>query len=152
MESPGIMPLIALAGGWTLLVAYDVLGTQFPPLYRQHARTNTHTYTRTHTYTKYDQVLQNVPETIRALSAVQPINPANEAVVLAMVLGSRTVEMSATQSLTTHGLRASRLVKVCHAKRIPCMTCSGAPCLIERLDAITYDQMKSCSTSIAVRQ
>ena len=37
---------------------------------------------------------------------------ANAAVVLVVVLGSRTVEMSATQSLIIHGLREHWLAKV----------------------------------------
>ena len=39
-------------------------------------------------------------------------NPANAAVVLAAVLGSRVVEMLETQSSITPGSRASRLAKV----------------------------------------
>ena len=46
-----------------------------------------------------------------ALNAVPP-RPAKAAVALAEALGSRTVEMSAIESLTTHGPRASRLAKV----------------------------------------
>ena len=37
---------------------------------------------------------------------------ANSAVVLAVVLGSRTVGMMATHSLITHGAKASRHAKV----------------------------------------
>ena len=48
-------------------------------------------------------------------SVVLARNPANAAVVLAVVLGSRTVEMikMVTQMLIIHGLRASWLAKVC---------------------------------------
>ena len=47
-----------------------------------------------------------------ASSVALPRNLVNVAVVLGVVLGSRTVEMSATQSLITHGPRASRLATV----------------------------------------
>ena len=47
------------------------------------------------------------------VSSVAPAaNPVNTAVVLVVVLGSRTVEMLVTQSLTIHGPRASGLVQV----------------------------------------
>ena len=45
-------------------------------------------------------------------SAAPPINLENPAVVLVVVLGSRTVEMSGTQCSIILGRRASRLVKV----------------------------------------
>ena len=47
-----------------------------------------------------------------ALSAVLPINLANAAAVLAVVLGLRTVEMLVTQLLTIHGLKVLKPVDI----------------------------------------
>ena len=51
--------------------------------------------------------------TTAVLNVVGPRNLVNIAVVLGVVLGSRTVEILAIQSLIIHGLRASMLAKVC---------------------------------------
>ena len=56
-----------------------------------------------------------------ALIAPLPGNPANAAVVLAVVLGLRTVEMPATQNLIIHGPRAFGLAKVGCGQFVPCI-------------------------------
>ena len=53
-----------------------------------------------------------------APSAALSRNLADLAVVLVMVLGSRTAEMLATQSLIIHGSRAFRLAQVGYVKRM----------------------------------
>ena len=64
----------------------------------------------THVHKQYDQAMLCVG--LHAPSAAWPRNPVLVAVALLVVLGSRTVEMPATQSLTTHGLRGCRLANV----------------------------------------
>ena len=62
------------------------------------------------------------------LSVARSRNPVNQIVALAVVLGSRTVEMSVTQSLTIHGLRASRPAKVSQRKTKFCVIQNMSHC------------------------
>ena len=66
-----------------------------------------------------------------------PIRPANAAVVLAAVLGSRTVEMLATQRLTTHGPRASRPAKV-HFEEDQFFVPSAVTSIVSGTDCLAY--------------
>ena len=76
-----------------------------------------------HFFVQCDRVSQRVQLTcrrypwpaLRAPSALVPRNLADIVVVLAAVLGSRTAEMSATQTLIIHGSRASKLAHVSSA-------------------------------------
>ena len=69
---------------------------------------------------KYNRGLQRLRLSLRhqqcsvphAKSAALPIKPVSAAVALAVVLGSRTAEMSVIHGLTTRGRRASRLAEV----------------------------------------
>ena len=65
-------------------------------------------------------------------------NPANAAVVLAAVLGSRTVEMSGTQALTIHGARASRPAKVGSVDTGFCGSHGGKHCVIDPIVCIKF--------------
>ena len=66
-----------------------------------------------------------------APSAVTPRNLANAVVALAVVHGSRTVELPAIKMLIIHGLRASRLVKVSCGDAEYCVVHCGAFCVAQ---------------------
>ena len=89
-----------------------------------------------------------------ASSAAPSTNPANAVAVHAALLGSKTVEMTETTSLITHGLRAFRLAQVSHSGRELCCVYCVAIVLPNRCAVIslTHSNPTVCLTHVAMTE